>query len=220
MNLLGLIEIERKTDVLAFTAFIVSVLTATYQIGLFLVGPDPKLLVPEGVTIARFDNRPDQSFISIIAPISIANTSGAQEPLLVTKQTAEISFAGVSIPLQWHDTVEAPIAGDAVKFSESRVVYPFVVDRKGIVSKVVRFTPQRQPCREQEKECDPNRPFVSFDQFRSMFLEAMRNGVKSARVTFTVESANHAPVRVVCDIPLVPNHLKLLRNVGYFSELC
>ena len=191
-----------------------------YQLGLFVIGPNAKLLVPEGVTIARFDNRPGQSFVSIIAPISVANMSDAREPLLLLKQTAVVQIGDRTIPLTWHDIIEAPISGGAVQFTNSKAISPFIIDTKKVSSNLIRFTPQRTPCKPDGADCNPNQPFVSFEEFRTMFLKAIQDGSKFLDVRFAAEFANHEPVNVSCKIPMIPNQLKLLRNLGYFMELC
>jgi hypothetical protein len=220
MNILGLIEIEKKTDVLAFTAFIISILTAVYQIGLFVIGPNAKLLVPEGITMVRFDDSPPQPYISVIAPISIANTSGAQEPLLLLRQTAVVQVGDRTIPLTWHDIIEAPISGGTIKFDNSKAVSPFIIDTKKVSSNLIRFTPQRKPCEPDDTDCKPNQPFVSFEEFRSLYLKATQDGTKFFEVRLSAEFDNHKPVHVSCKIPMMLNHVKQLRNSGYFMELC
>ncbi|MEM9670440.1 MAG: hypothetical protein AAF950_16080 [Pseudomonadota bacterium] len=219
MNILGIIEIERKTDLLAFAAFMISVMTAFYQLGVYLSGPKAKLLAPEGVTIAQFENRPGQQYVSVIAPISVVNESNASEPLLVTKQTALLKIGAQTKLLSWHDWIDAPIGAEGISFLTSEAVHPFVIDTKKISSGLIRFTPQRDPCNKSAK-CDPNDPFITFEDFRGMVLQALGNGFEQFETVVSVEFDNHETVTKVCSAPLHPIHLKLLRDIGYFMELC
>jgi hypothetical protein len=113
-----------------------------------------------------------------------------------------------------------PISADTgAKFEKTRAVHPFVIDTKKINSELVRFTPQRESCVPTEG-CDPNQPFVSTEDFRSSLLEALQMGAKTAQIDFSIEFDNHKTVTRSCSIPLMPNHVRLLRDLGYFMELC
>jgi hypothetical protein len=178
------------------------------------------VLAPEGAAIAIYKAETGREYVSIVAPISLANESNAQEPLLVVKQTARIVIGKREIPLIWHDILEVPInAETGAKFDRTRAVHPFVIDTKKINSELVRFTPQRAPC-EKVDGCDPNRPFMSPEAFRDLVQETLQAGTTTAQIDISIDFDNHETVSKSCAIPLMPNHMRLLRDLGYFMELC
>lgn len=218
INLFGL-HIDRKTDILAIAAFVISMLTVVYQVYTSLAQPRAKLLMPEAATLVKYDNLRGQQFISVVAPISIAHTSTAIEPLLVMRQTVLITVAKRQAKLTWHDQVEVPISEEGATFKQTKALHPFIIETKKISSGLVRFTPQRLPCLG-EAGCDPNTPFVSLEDFADMLADALFDGARTLELRFTVEFDNHAPVSATCIAPIMPNQLKLLREVQYFMEHC
>jgi hypothetical protein len=218
MNFFG-IQIERKTDILAFTAFIVSVLTAIYQLGTVLMGPKAQLLPPEAVTLVLFENSPGHKFISVVAPISISNTSNAQEPLLVTRQTAQITMGKYIIPLIWHDSIEVPIDVNGAQFEKTQALHPFIIDTKKISSQLVRFTPQRVQCASKLR-CNKNISFMSMEDFHQALASSLFSRLEVLDVRFSIEFNNHTAVTATCRIPVMPNQLKLLNDRHYFMESC
>lgn len=216
------LEIDRKTDFLAFTAFIVSVLTATYQVGVLLFGPSAQLLKPEGATITQYEASPGQVYMALIAPITISNMSDAREPLLVTRQTVAIKIGQTTISLVWHQVgnVSDDFSTSGLDFKAERDVSPFVVDTKGIASDIVLFTPQRTPCVAGTPKCTKNAEFVSLGQFQTMLDNALEERIEKMTIDFTAEFANDDALTVSCSIALRPTFYFELSESGYISELC
>jgi hypothetical protein len=213
------LEIERKTDILALTAFIISMLTATYQVGLFLKGPNAKVLSPEDVVILQHELSENQVFVAIVAPISVVNTSDAQEPLLVKRMTATIDVGDRSISLAWFDSVEAPVTSAGIKLDKTQGIYPFAVDTKKISSQRVRFTPERRRC-STGPACDVGAAFVSIDTFDALMSKSLYDGRKTFTARFDISFENHSAVSTTCNIRLYPDQIMRLHKNSFFVGQC
>jgi len=219
MNFLGLFEIERKTDVLALTAFLLSALSAFYQFGILVFGPKATLIPPAAVTLYRFGGEKVPAYASVATSMSVAHTSNATEPLLVKMETATFALGKKTINLMWHGQPESPIADGETKFGKMNAIGPFIVDTKKIQSSLVVFAPQSKECGT-DKTCDVNENFLSWNAFIDLLRDAMQKGETQLTVQFAAEFTNHRTVSVSCVIPLHPNQLHLLATDNYVTERC
>lgn len=224
MNVFGLFEVERKTDFLALTAFLISILTLGYQIGIYFVGPSPRLVQPDGLTIMRFEPRSGNSYISILAPVSIANTSNSPQPLLVRRYTAKLSFADREFNWEWHRRVMSTRPGDQkLDLIDDISVAPFIVDTKNIDSNLFLFTPHNRPCKEglSTEACNVRNGFVGLSEFNKIAVSMLRKRKNNVEVVFSAQLGDDAPeTQVTCNFEFTDYALIRLRNNGYAQVLC
>lgn len=218
MNIFGL-EIERKTDVLALTAFLISVLTAVYQLGIFVLGPRATLMQPSTLMLYRFGSDNESSYLSAVASMSIANTSNASEPLLVRMETATLTVGKRRVVLHWHGQPDSPIAVGASKFEAIKAIGPFIVDTKKIQSSLVIFAPQTTACGA-DTACDVNQNYVAWRAFLGEVRSLIHTDTPTLTIELTAEFSNHKTVTAACTIPIHADQLRLLSTVGHVTERC
>lgn len=222
MKILGL-EIERKTDFLAFAAFILSMLTVFYQVGVHLIGPDGRILKPEGATLMQFEPKEGVSYVSVLAPVSILNASGSPEPLLVRNLIVTLDYADKKTKWEWHRRVEGVEAKpNRIEFGNAYTVGPFAVDSKKVQTSFYLFVPHSRPCGDGTgvDECNRQNGFISIRDFKSQMKSALMSKSNKASLLFEAIYENHAVNSVKCVFEIDPVAFLRLRKSGYVAFLC
>ncbi len=88
-NLVGLL-ISRKTDIIAITAFLISILGLTYQLTVFLSGPKLEFFPPEKILFC-FDRNDDKTLM-INARITYVNKGKLDHDAIIKKEIVKFRF--------------------------------------------------------------------------------------------------------------------------------
>ncbi len=90
IKLLG-IEIDRKTDILALAAFLISVSTIIYTISIFIQGHKVNLIPPETIMLKKETYETDgEPYIAVIATMAYVNSSKGGFNVVIKKE--KVSF--------------------------------------------------------------------------------------------------------------------------------
>jgi hypothetical protein len=222
MNFLGL-EIERKTNLLTLTAFVISITTLIYQIGTYLVGPSARLLPPDGITLLQFSPTEDTSYLSVLAPVAVANQSSSRQPLLVRRYRVELVYGEQRIFWEWHLKVgKVNLVDGRVKVEDVATVTPFIVDSKKVDASFFLFVPHARTCSDEmiDDDCNRRNGFIDLADFSSMAIEQLRVGSIDAKVTLYADFDGHESRTVSCRFPFTHAEYVRLVNHGYVSVLC
>ncbi len=99
-NLVGLL-ISRKTDIIAITAFLISILGLTYQVTVFLSGPKLEFFPPEKILFC-FDRNDDKTLM-VNARITYVNKGKVDNDAIIKKEIVKFKFDkdGPVYNLEW-----------------------------------------------------------------------------------------------------------------------
>ncbi|MEO1723879.1 MAG: hypothetical protein AAFR84_15930 [Pseudomonadota bacterium] len=151
--------IKMESDLLAAAAFLISGVTITAQIYILLAGPEPELVDDFYLTLKpRQIGSDEEDYVSIVAPISVLNTSSAEAPLLLFRVRANVRTEGVDFWLNWHNQI-GHIDREGEHHDVSSVT-PAVIPRYGVYSQLVEFLPERAIC----SDCDRDANFVLWSE--------------------------------------------------------
>ena len=217
------IEIERKTDFLAFAAFILSVLTVFYQVFVHFVGPDAELVKPEGVTLMQFEPRDGVNYVSVLAPVSILNASNSPQPLVVRNIKTSLEYGNAFVTWEWHRRVEGVEAKTGkIDFDRAFTVGPFAIEAKKVNTNFYLFVPHARPCKDGENlnDCNQRNGFISIREFKDLIKSALRSNSYQASLDFEVEYEHHPSSKVNCDFEVDPPAFLRLRKNTYASFIC
>lgn len=154
MNIFGF-KVKMESDLLAAAAFLISVFTITAQLYILLAGPNPKVVDDFYLTIEpRQIGSGEWDYVSILAPISVLNTSSAEAPLLLFRVRANVRTEGMDFWLNWHNQI-GHVDREGEHHDVSSVT-PAVIPRYGVYSQLVEFLPERATC----SDCDRDANFV------------------------------------------------------------
>lgn len=109
MRFLG-IEIEKRTDVLAFAAFLLSISSLLGQAVLLLRGPNILLDGPKNITLffGDYGRQPGQTgFLNAISRQVYVNNGAAGYNDILKSETLRLGLSGLSLELKAHYSVES-----------------------------------------------------------------------------------------------------------------
>src|SRR5262245_59350604 len=107
INLLG-IQIERKTDILAFAAFLLSLSSIAYQGASMLRGARVTLLAPRQVTIyLRQFGHESEDYLTFLTSMEYVNSGPPGMNDVVAEESVSFTLAGRSYTHVWHQFVSA-----------------------------------------------------------------------------------------------------------------
>jgi hypothetical protein len=205
MKLLGVLEIDNKTDVLAFTAFLISVVTLSYTFKSFIEGADIMLFEPPSIVVAAAQYETDgPPYVVLISRFSYLNKGDKDYSAIVTSEKAKFRIGDQWIEHDWNAFVASTTAagvfnlGGKIKPIFRDVAAPFVVAGGDSKSHETFLAPRTITCPSADAGCDENRNFAKLDSFISEFVPLMQEGGPKAlpfEVTLTAETAGEGLLR-------------------------
>ena len=88
-NLVGLL-ISRQTDIIAITAFLISIVGLTYQVTVFLSGPKLEFFPPEKILFC-FDRNDDKTLM-VNARVTYVNKGKIGHDAIIKKEIVKFKF--------------------------------------------------------------------------------------------------------------------------------
>ncbi len=222
MKVLGL-EIERRTDFLAFAAFLISLGTLAYQIGTHVIRPSAKLIKPDGITIMEFTPTVRSSYLSILAPVSVVNKSNSRIPLLADRYKVRLVYGSFAASWEWHRRVSSvEYSSQKVKLVDAVAVTPIIIDTKKIDGSFFLFTPHSRPCKDGQSDeaCEIANGFVTLAQFSKIIRQNLKADNNIGSLEVSVEFDGHPTRKEICKFDFGPvEYVTLIKN-SYVQVLC
>lgn len=143
IRILG-IEIVTKTDILAFTAFLLSLSGIAYQLILFFRGPEVTLAKPRQVTIYMHPaHDSNKRYFTIISTLAYVNSGQSGNNAVVMQESVSFSLGGKQFEYTWHQFVTLSFVNPLetkkedsrkIEFINPQTAAPFVVPGGGAAS--------------------------------------------------------------------------------------
>lgn len=221
MKLLGL-EIANKTDILAFTAFVLSLISVVYQVGNFLLGPEIILADPRQVVL-YFTPTPDadERHLTFISALAYVNRGNAGNNGVVMEERIGFSMNGKDYIFTWHGFVlmtSQPmlIASNEsdkrrIRIKEIKTAGPFVIPGSGAEAHETRFAARFE------------NDFINEKMVLDYFKEVLQ-GKKESKwlISFYAETLNDGSKSAICEITMTARYVGQLldRDQGWAVINC
>ena len=195
VSFLGL-NIQRKTDVLALTAFVISLLTGAAQLIDWVKGPQITLYPPERVVIYTYLQSGGTPTVRVAAPMSYTNTAPAQYAATIKAESVDMRVGPVLSHQKWLSF--AQLRRDGSRFAPQIVsdASPFPIPGGSSVSHSTLFSPFPSDCAPRQEACARFSEYISEDDFTNS-LDAGR-----INLTFTSEVYGGSAQSVDCYVEL------------------
>ena len=171
VSFLGFV-LATKSDLLAAAAFLLSLISVTYQASLWLKGPSPSVYPPDLVYVFFDKYANNRTVVRFASQLSFVNTAEAGHDAIVRDISLEITAKGFDNIQEWLSFVTVQRDGTRLLVAPKEAAHPFPVVAGGAVSNTVSFAPVEQSCPqvevksiEENKSCDSDRYFVSDTDF-------------------------------------------------------
>ncbi|QQE91099.1 hypothetical protein [Azotobacter chroococcum] len=172
------LEIERKTDIVAITALLLSMAGILYQLFNLVRGPEVTLAKPRQVVVYMYavPDDPNKLYLALISTVVYVNSGQQGNNAVVTEESISFDLANKKYTYIWDKFVSTaqPIGSKGVQISQERTATPFVVPAGGAEAHETFFGPRF------------GQDFIDKDEFVQA-LESFRTGEKHL-FKFTIRS--------------------------------
>ena len=190
MKIFGILEIENRTDILAFTAFLISLISIGYAIKAFVQGASVNLFQPTSLIIAAssYDEGGERYIVSI-ARFAYANSGKQGYSALITDEKIRFKIRKEepekekTITQDWHAFVATTTKEGVFNLSSQiKPVFkseaaPFVLPGGESESHETFLASRPIYCRT-DQSCNEDHNYVTVDEFRwtfDKFMEKQEN---------------------------------------------
>lgn len=154
------IEIEKKTDFLAFAAFLISVTGIIYQVIVFFRGADVNLIPPEQVVLRTYSYYDEEEkYLAFIVPLAYVNTGHLGYNAIIKKEKIKFIIKGNEYEHQWQYFIFTHPEKTNLLSENKEPAHPFALMAGGAKAHETFFVAYPQPCPE-KLSCDPNKNFL------------------------------------------------------------
>lgn len=175
------LEVERKTDIIALTAFLLAVAGILFQTYHFIRGAQVVLFPPESVLVVcySYENNAErfphacqkESYIRMSARMAYVNTGQIGYSAVIQKESLSFSLNAQTIVHRWESFGSFSDHGEKrnrLRQDFQSDAHPVGIDGGSAVSHETFFTPHKEGCGGRKDPCVAERNFVTFGQFSSV----------------------------------------------------
>ncbi len=190
IEILGL-QIKRKTDILAFAAFLMALGTLITQLVYFFQGSDIELFPPEHVLIVPGIYPGNREFVRIVAAMTYRNSGHPIYSDVIKQEYALMKLGDSEYDFKWELFVNTSLDGIKVDIKEEGNAIPMMIRGKEVKTHETYFAPFPVL----KKGVRPEKNFLQWDKF----LKAISN-VEELLFRFKFESYNGEEKEVLCKV--------------------
>jgi hypothetical protein len=208
-NFLGL-QIARKTEVIALVAFVLSVSLGAV-VRLF---PSDQIVIVAANKIGRNYSGQD-NLLALIATMSYVNDGDVGHNAVIRREYVSFSFGARDVEHRWYEFGSSDVQDGNFVFKRESEARPFPVNAGSAVSHETLFAAWEVDCEDGEKNCEPRKNFVKWEDF----LTATRTNNRFVITT----KANIFPTKIVtatCEVRLRDWEITILETEQRLSAAC
>jgi len=173
MNFWG-IEIEKKTDILALTAFILSLIAAIVPVISWIRGPNIELIKPSSITLNTHTYPGDSTkYLSISVPFAYINTGTKDYSAIIEEELLQFHLNESMIDFNWLYFTHTNNDDKSLKFNNLEPASPVAIYAGQSHFHETVFYPRAIHNPELLTSDDSN--FVKIEDFVSYILESTNN---------------------------------------------
>lgn len=217
---LGPLEVKRTTDVLAFVAFILSVIGLLSQLKDYFRGAEVALFATDQVDIGStptwqqfFENNDD--FVLFGAGMSYVNSAAAGYNAAIRREYLRFTVDGIVYQYAAHDYVSTAVTGGQFKVEKKGDAGPFSLSAGTAVTHEVLFLPRVLQCDVNDDECKRARPALTWSEFKVAILKN-----PMIEITTVADIYGGKSVSVSCTLALGPADIQSLETHGWSGPDC
>ncbi|MDB5414123.1 MAG: hypothetical protein JWR10_2458 [Rubritepida sp.] len=220
ISFLGFV-IVTKSDLLAATAFVLSMISVAYQISSWANGASPSVYPPDLVYVTFDQYANNRTVVRFVSQLSFVNTADAGRDAIVRSVSLNVTAGRFNNVQEWLSFVTVRRVEMRLQVEPRESAHPFPVSGGGAVSQTVSFAPFEQACPPQPSQsegqaCNSDVNFVAPAEFLSQIEAATQ-----MRLTFRVNMVGFSrPLTTSCTIPIGTAFRQYMAENGWYSARC
>lgn len=214
MKILGL-YIERKTDILAFAAFLIALGSVLFQISAYVRGPSVRLFTPEQILISAHKFPNDKTYVRFGARMAYVNTGQVGYNATIRREVLRYTLGDQTYIQTWQRFIASDFDEEGhLELKDQGVAVPFPVNASSSLSHETHFTPVVVHC----PGGPPNCEWANFLEW-VLFLRKLRD-LKEMTFHLIGEIYGEEPVEVACKIDVNPAMVAQLERAQWYAPSC
>lgn len=214
---LGLLEIERKTDILALAAFLLALGGVVFQTYHFFRGASVTLFSPEQITLVAYRYKaPDGPVhLRIASRMAYVNAGQMGYTAVIKRESVRFALTGHVYEQYWQAFTALDAEGQALKTNFQSDAHPQPIEGGSAVSHETYFAPRTVPCRKEDSGCRSGRNFLTLDDF----VKSVAPG-RELKFELRAELYGDKNQQAACTVNLGEDVLRKLREKGWVAPRC
>jgi hypothetical protein len=209
------LEIDRKTDILAFAAFIISLTSLSYQAYGFLRGPSVVEFPPEQILFFP-EKSGSGDYLHAAAQVTHVNRGSEGKNAVVRQARMTFELANKPYELKWQYFENFSNAGGKlVRPEHPEAASPIVIKAGEAVSKEIHFAPRTLPIVSQTDAQDAYKNFLRWDDFVSQLAN-----VQELDVQIVTEFYGLRDEQINVFIRVTPDFIEALKTDRWDARSC
>ena len=214
----GLVVV-RRTDLLAATAFALSLSTIIYQLWLFVRGANPVIYHPDTLYVFFDKYANGVTATRVAGQLSFTNDGDVGHNAIVRDVAATVKVGGRSIEEYWLSFAALTRRDTELVFDIKETAHPIVVNGGGASSYMVTFSPRVKDCAVSSQKgevCDQAADFVSDVDFLNLLSQQ-----KTMTITFTAAVFDtRRPLKAECSTSITEDMIRTLAKNDWYAARC
>lgn len=220
MRIFGIV-IEKRTDILAFAAFLLSVAGLLSQAVVFLIvvtrGPVVTLFTSEQIML--ISDQLEESgpmYVRVNAQMAYTNSGAPGKNVVIKREIVKLQLDdGLPYQQRWQTFETFDIVDKELMSISKEPASPQTVSAGDAASHDTYFVPFRHRCHSDGDNCDEWRNFLTWNDFLSKIER-----LDVLKVTLIGEIYGHEQVEVSCVVQVDRNLRDRLKDYGWHAPSC
>jgi hypothetical protein len=208
------IHIARKTDILAFAAFLIALGGIVFQVSGFLRGPVLRIFPPPQIVIRKAALTSGRTPVRFAALVAYVNDGDSGYNATVRSELLHYRLSGRTYTQIWQEFTASDVDPDGtINMHPQGVALPLVINAGSSASHETYFTPL--PLRISKNNPDEWANFLEWDQF----LEDLKS-VTSMTFELEAQVYGHKSVSSRCVIDIDAEVINRLKRTNWYAPPC
>ncbi|MGF1561898.1 MAG: hypothetical protein ACFB3T_06940 [Geminicoccaceae bacterium] len=207
--------IRAETDIVAMSALVLSLVTASYNAFQFFRGPQLSMVPLEQVTFLAHANTGvpvAQGRVMLSARVTLTNRAIPEYIDFVTRSRAHIAAGDIDVTLTWQFTGETRIE---TGLGTSDAIRPFAVPGRATAGEQIVYAPHPVRCEPGSVDCDRYQNWVRWRDFMAALDKFER-----VRVTLEVDTELSGTLAQTCVVRLDEDVRRFIKDKVLISPVC
>lgn len=217
MKIFGL-EIENRTDVLAFAAFLLSIATILNQLSSFIEGPEIKLHNSDRVLFKSeaFEEN-GTNYLRLGAALAYTNSGASGYNAALIGETVNYSIGKKTYSQKWQRFITFDVDRKKLVAINSKPAVAATISAGDAIAHDTYFAPFRKQCEASQSQC-LSKQWDNYLPFK-MFLNQIQND-KKIKLEFIGHIHGHSDEKTTCAVIVDNNMIEKLTKNGWYSASC
>lgn len=210
-----LLVIERKTDILSLSAFLLALGSILYQVFGYFRGPVVHLFEPEQILIKLYQYDNPEPYVHFATRMSYVNSGQRDYSAVLKKEQMTFTIKNRTYRHHWQSFGFFTAKGTELIHQNESDARPIAISGGTSESHETYFAPRTEDCNRRIGSCDRAENFLKFDDLIKEIAD-----LKEIKFVFSAEMYGHRDVSVECLVYIDQGQIEKLKKKNWIAPRC